>query len=214
MTGRAYHFTVQKHEEFGHVGLKPDWYKAGEPVESMAAAHDILEHFPEDDGSTKGEILALGASLFIRGETGYFQRNGNIHPPWRHVASDFPNMKRRPEWYIPVCHKGSRLPEHVHEWMHEIAKFLRLHDGSDDCENVSFEHFEVTNAIKWLSRGYVMARRRYRKIGCCGAADLFAQIEKRLDAGLRYSEEGDKVTAVVNFRRVSVDVRTSPRPNW
>jgi len=62
-TMKRYTFEVAEHEEYGSLGFKPSWYPKGDPLGGMAVAHDILEHFPKDDGSAEGEYMALGASL-------------------------------------------------------------------------------------------------------------------------------------------------------
>lgn len=79
-------FEAAEHEEFGSFGFRTKGRADFDPL--MAVAHDVLEHFPDDDQTLGGECQALGASLWIRGLTGYYERNGNVNPPPRHVAAD------------------------------------------------------------------------------------------------------------------------------
>ena len=65
---KVYTFKVEEHEEYGSLGFKPSWYPNGAPLGGMTAAHDILEHFPNDNGGAESEFLALGAALWIRGD--------------------------------------------------------------------------------------------------------------------------------------------------
>lgn len=87
-------FIVEKHEEYGTWGLKPEDMPHADPLMGMAAAHDILEHFPGDDGGVEAEYMAFGAMILTRAEGGYWQRKGNVNPPESHLASDMPELFR------------------------------------------------------------------------------------------------------------------------
>jgi len=93
---KAYRFAVAEHAEFGGLGLVPKWYPTGDPLGGMAAAHDILEHFPNDDGSTEGELQALGAAIWVRGEGGvtFDSHGGRYFDLERDIPADFPEIWR------------------------------------------------------------------------------------------------------------------------
>lgn len=66
-------FEWREDREFGHDG----WILKGFPNFNASGgqgiAHDTLEHFKKGDGSLAHEMLAFGAIIFIRGETGWFE---------------------------------------------------------------------------------------------------------------------------------------------
>jgi hypothetical protein len=62
-----------KEGELG-IGWMPNWVKdaAIDPGQGITVSHDILEHIVDDIGGAEGELMALGALLWIRGESGWF----------------------------------------------------------------------------------------------------------------------------------------------
>jgi hypothetical protein len=210
MTMPTRKFTVARHEEFGTIGLVPQWYPNGDPLSGMAAAHDVLEHFPNDDGSTAGELMALGASLFTRGDGGY-------HNQYRHYdrvrdpASDIPMvwgylLNRDGRGSLPACRPvrdhdaladgRAIITEAVPEMRHQFQR--------GDLPTVA----ERETMARWIARGYVRARRRYRGVvgGACALATVFMEIEREADRLLKHAEEGMELTVIVNVKRASVRV--------
>jgi len=68
-------FRFERHEEYGTIGLKPLWMPSeqADPLTGMGAAHDVLEHGPND----RVEWQGLGGSIYVRGEAYYQRRIGN-----------------------------------------------------------------------------------------------------------------------------------------
>jgi hypothetical protein len=205
----SYRFTVREHEEYGGLGLAPNWYAAGDPLGGMAAAHDILEHFPNDDGSTRGELLALGAAFFVRGEAGFFGRGSSIHECWKHVASDFPTLRMRSEWHVPHCPYRARVPAHVREWIRLCVQEIR-ESLPVECDGLVLSVSEEQNIPLWLAKGYAMARARYANSPSV-AVCLFEEIETECDRALLHAQEGDEVTVSVNKRRCVTKVTHKER---
>ena len=196
---RTYKFEVAMHEDFGTLGFRPSWYPQGDPLGGMAVAHDILEHFPKDNGSAEGEYMALGASLFVRGDAGYYA-NGSAE---ENIASDLPTV-----WgiqpHVRPCSlsRDSEIMERAREATRYWAKELQyMHENdwpsSKDRERVA----------RWIAKGYMRAKRRYAKIPACYLAwDLFKPIEEGAEKALKYAEAGMVLTVAVDVlhRKVSV----------
>jgi hypothetical protein len=207
---KTYRFTVAEHEEFGSLGFKPSWYPHGDPLGGMAVAHDILEHFPNDDGGAEGEFLALGAALYIRGETGYFQRHGNVNPPEVHLSAEFDMI-----WRAHTERDGRSDIREVSrvrntELLDTCRKIVRL--GVKNLEENGVEPEDLPNhgtrelIARWLAKGYVKAARRYRKLDQHTLSYVFGKIEEAADKALKYADEGQVLTVWLDLKRY--DVRT------
>jgi hypothetical protein len=215
-----YTFTIATHEDFGTLGLKPKWYPDGDPLGGMAAAHDILEHFHPDMGGAEGEFMALGASYRIRGETGYFQRNGNVNDATTHLASDFPMIfqaieAKQGHTRIRPCAKVCRLEEKVKEAFQAILRKAVVNlqeevdnNGSDFPAVGKQDH---PNILAWMAYGYQKAGQRYSRYHQRGigfyeiAYCLFAKIEEEAEKALKVAEEGMTLTVSVNFLQLQVE---------
>lgn len=81
-----YDFKLEEHEEFGYVGLKAMFMRGAEPATGLTCAHDIIEHFRGLNLDSDSEAMALGATLYIRGMTGWFRR-GPYHKSIGHAIS-------------------------------------------------------------------------------------------------------------------------------
>lgn len=190
---KTYTFTVERHEDFGTNGFKPNWYP-GEPLGGMAVAHDILEHFPHDNGTAEGEYMALGASLLIRGDYNA-NRNGTAE---ENVAADLPTI-----WGVQGCVRtcgvvrGGEIIDKARKAVGHFKKeFPYMGDHvptSSDCENIA----------RWIAKGYAKARRRYPKAWAI-YWDMFKPIEEQAERYLKHAEEGMLLTVIVNFARCEV----------
>lgn len=213
---KAFYFAVAMHEEYGSLGLRPKWYPTGDPLSGMAAAHDILEHFPKDDGSTEGELQALGASLFIRGDGGWSSGH-RYYDCVRAPAADLPQIwdymqDRENRSSLKPCglpradsfgiETGRAI---VAEGMKEIRARIEDVEGRPDEETREL-------MARWIARGYSRAQSRYRRVvgGACALASMFMQIERECDEALKGEAiEGTQVVVFVNVQRsyVRVEVR-------
>src|SRR5258706_10369581 len=83
-----YIFISEEHEDFVTLGWKLKGCSGMDPLSGMAVAHDCMEHFPkvgQADGVAE-EFMALGAALWIRGDTGYWANN--YHTPGANIGAD------------------------------------------------------------------------------------------------------------------------------
>lgn len=198
-TWKRYKFTVAEHADYGTLGFKPSWYPAGDPLGGMAVAHDILEHFPKDDGSAEGEYQALGAALWIRGESGYFQRQGNVNSPEVHLASDFP-MIWRIQCYVKECPlvKDSKLMEQCRGIVRLGVKNIQEESSDTTPSSIAQE-----NMARWIAKGYKRAEKRYKGTSSYTVAyRLFQAIEEASDKALAHAENGMELVVKVDYKNM------------
>jgi hypothetical protein len=217
---KRFDFTVAEHEDFGELGLRPKWYPLGDPLGGMAAAHDILEHFPNDDGSVEGELMALGASVHVRVDGGastggpYSRHFDEL----RDVSSDFlmqwdylHSRENRSKLRRPPRVRDAEVLTRMRAIADEGFRLIRSERGETDEEGenrLQFSDEERAAWAGWLAVGYVRARRRYSRVvgGICSVAYLFMRIQELCDRALKHAQEGYQVRVYVNVKRAAVRV--------
>lgn len=198
-TWKRYKFTVAEHHDHGSLGFKPSWYPAGDPLGGMAVAHDILEHFPKDDGSAEGEYQALGSALWLRGDSGYFQSRGNVNPPEVHLASDFP-MIWGIQGYVKECPlvRDSELMETCREIVRLGVKNIQEESSTTPPSAIARE-----NIARWMAKGYKRAQKRYKNVDAYTVSErLFRGIEESADKALGHAEQGMELVVSVDFKNL------------
>lgn len=197
-------FVVEMHEEFGMLGLRPVDMPHADPLGGMAAVHDLLEHFPGDDGGIEDEFQALGASVWLRCVGGYYEHPNHRtnRNPVDNVASDFVELARHYlyEEFTLRSPGRTRAIDDDDYLLQEIVMqgFKGVREEIEDSKEFATEANRKAT-LGWLRKGYRRARRRYRKSNSFEMADLFRRIEntanKCLDGGDWY--EGQRVTLKV-----------------
>ena len=202
---KRYRFTVREHPDYGGLGFARSRYPAGEPLGGMAVAHDILEHCPNDPGTAEGEFLALGAALYIRGDSGYFQRKGNRNSTAQHLAADFPMIFRINSYFGPCLESG--YDELAGRCQAIVAEGVKNMKDEEMPESAIPTLQRQSHIAGWIARGYVNAQRRYRHVDGGAyylAYDLFMPIEEEADKLLALAEEGQVLTVSVDLISGSV----------
>lgn len=203
---RTFHFDVARHEEYGTLGLRPRWYPNGDPLGGMTAAHDILEHFPRDDGGTEGELMALGAALHVRSDGGWRNRYRRFDET-RDIPADFPEL-----WRLHNSRANSRplgqghhprnleLLDRIRALMNHVKKRMREEGDSEWVLPTKQDYIAMGN---WLAHGYTRAQRRYRHVigGICSVSDTFMRIENEAERCLKHAEVDMVFTVRLNIKR-------------
>ena len=216
-------FQVEENEEYGTLGFRPVDMPDADPLSGVTCAHDLLEHEPGDDGSLAAEFRALGASLWLRGETDYHSRNGSRAHPFEHLAADFPALFAHlyfEGFPLADATEAPEVPAGTAEVLRDAVRQGQA-DTSDEHEGADGDLGEalatwcgVTTGetlYRWLAIGYAAAVERYAGIDAYTLAhEVFADIEKRLDVYLAVDAiEGETVTVEVDFgamfAHISVD---------
>lgn len=204
-------FECREHEEFGSLGWAMVGKPAFDPLGGMTVAHDILEHFPNDNGSVEDEFMALGASLLVRDGNVYYAQKGSRYSAGANIASDFV------EHYHVMCRERSgfsfqepgrtQTPRDIESDLdtifHEGRKILQAELEPEDY-NEFFSPQQQAKARGWFIRGYRKACRRYRNIEPFRLCVVFTAIEQKADKLLEYAKIGQRMKIAVNIKAEKV----------
>lgn len=220
ITGR---FICEEHTAFGELGLRPLAMPEADPLSGMTVAHDMLEHFPDDDGGVEAEFMALGASYWLRCESGYNESRSRVdRDQAENIAADFPELFRhiRDEGFT-LHDPGPVEPiedEHTDDALRRCARLgveeteqqetYQTDDGEElDEMLVAFCSYQSVERITgWLRKGYVRATERFEDHDAFTLAEtVFGTIEKRLDDWLKSDAvEGTEVEVTIDLENYDV----------
>lgn len=216
-------FDVAEHEEYGYIGLRMAGKPHFDPIQGMGAAHDMLEHFRDDPGTLSGELEALGASLFVRGELYYADKGRWVREPWQNIAGEFPMQVRycedRNEYGIRDGGNHKRLDDEwaenqIRKTVREAFRLVRSECDHDEIPLWLTRWEQRRYLMGWMRRGFRRARRRYAKAKDGMVTYTFQNIERAVDQYLKGAEVyGQQV-------RVSASIRTGQcvlrelEPRW
>lgn len=200
-------FVCERHDEWGTLGWRPE-FMPGDPYPAMAVAHDVLEHLPGDDGGAEAEFSALGAAVYVRGETGWFYSTfpGNVNSAEQHISSDFRDIMQR----VRSGEQTLRAPRRTCSCDADsmIETVIRLGSKNMVSEGDAPIPESQRKLIRgWMRIGYRSAARRYRVAGQHGSAYLFTTIMEGAARALKMADEGCKLLVSVNLRRGSATTK-------
>ena len=126
-----------------------------DPVQSFRAhvlIHDVLEHHPDDGDGLEFELMALGATYFIRvfGRWSRFAAFGEFNGE-NAQYNDITYFAGLNKNQIDGCDED--IHEDLAEYFHRFkARFLTEY---------SYDVWLCTNLFRWVSKGYVRAKERW-----------------------------------------------------
>lgn len=195
---------AKEYEDFGVWGLWPIGRYWADPCTSgMTLAHDMLEHFPRDDGTVEGELMALGAALYVRDGDSYFsmkgnqggyeknvasgayQLNGYLEEQGRRLLQPLPNDRPLRDRDIEAQLAGTAI---------EMRRVL-LAEGLDS------EWANGPSALNWLRRGYRKAAKRYRSISPFWMMCAFQELERETDRVIKHLQGHERYRISINPKR-------------
>lgn len=208
-------FIVEEHTEYGGLGLRPLDMPNADPLGGMTVAHDLLEHFPGDDGGVEAEFMALGACYFLRHESGFVngQYGGN-----RDAADAFSGDFM--ELYRHIAHEGFSLTdpgpeapiecEYTETALNGIVRkglALTREEIADACDDDSDELHTFCSTqtgeriLGWLRRGYRKATERFENVDAYSLAEVvFKGVETRIDNYLKSDPmEGTEIEVTIDL---------------
>jgi len=216
-------FVCEMNQNFGEKGWRPSWQPDFDAYTGIAVPHDILEHPPGGDGGAEDEMMAMGGAWVVRGDNGYFQRNGSSLPAHVHMASDMPDIFCRimeGEQTLKDPGRTYRLRNECDELAVQLTvaeswKQIRseMSHRLDDTylvtepEGISALDALLSNENKrrltgWLRRGIQVARARYYHCDTYHLAyGLFDKIAKEASRLLEHAEEGDVLHVSINLKQ-------------
>lgn len=203
--------TCEEDRENGGEGWMPQWLKNHngiEPSYGFGISHDILEHIVDKIGGAEGELMAFGASLWVRGEAGKEMR----------LQYDFARML---EAIIVNGNQTLKCPGRTYKlrdydyWDAEMGRIVS--NGIDifesDCEiylDTGDFHLTVSEikrrAISWMRKGFRKAQEYYRRHGLdsFSVAYLFDKITKIVEHESKGMELGEVLTIRIDFKACEV----------
>lgn len=196
MRTQTYTFTCEEHCEFGSNGWKIEGVQNADPLSGMGVAHDILEHYPGAgaDMSVDGELMALGASFYVREYT------KNMHSLGANAAADLPDIMRNVwDGYMRLGDPGRTVPIKAE---YEIDNALEAFRKEAECDVDIYSNFNNEQALRirgWMRKGYRLAAKRWKN--CGSMRSLFDEIEAEADKRLKHAELGERLTVSLHFRR-------------
>lgn len=221
ITGR---FICEEHTDFGSLGLRPLAVPDADPLVGMTVAHDMLEHFPGDDGGVEAELMALGASFWLRCESGYNDSRSTVkRDQAENIAADFVELYNHINDGFSLNDPGNVEPiedEYADEGLRRCARMgvdetkqeMTYQDEEDELpeELVEFCSDESVRRITgWLRKGYRKATERYEGHDAYTLAEsVFRVIEERLDNWLKVAEEGTEIEVTVDLENYNVTIET------
>ena len=194
---RTYEFKVAEWDVTGEAGLCPTWMGPNAfPLDGTAAAHDILEHGPEDDGSPEAEFMAIGALFYVRGYDYFAMKNRhNPDPAWqahgelweqyRYITERGDSYTLRDPGRTTACDEEDTIDRMISEGV-TMCRGESSHDV-DDAEAMDrwLSDQNLKRMRGWMRKGYRRAVKRYHSR--IHALDLFLLIER--EAGKYAAEE-------------------------
>jgi hypothetical protein len=200
-------------ERFG-TGWRPAHQPDFDPTGGMGVAHDVLEHFPGDDGSLKDELQAFGAILLIRVE------HGDLDP--KSLAVEFPDLMSKlfhGDTWLEAAPRTRLLSDDLEMFMaraliearKQVAEFLYDDDLTYE-DKIDWFNEQVPHIMGWMRVGYRRARRRYRNAySYHDLPALFGEIARMADQELKECDGRLGTELTIRVSTVRSIVRCSVR---
>lgn len=200
-----YRFEARINEDSGALGLVQRHRRNFDPLGAPAVAHDILEHFPDDNGTVDDEVRALGAGLWVRPPMGK-----TSHPDG--IAVDLTDLYVQCQadigrLSIPI--KQTPIPEECVEEQLERVRVYSLQllkGGLEDFSDARLNAW-INAAVDHLRIGYRRALRRYGKVPQVFVHNTFTNIVTDAEKALKWIEEGQTVAFMVHLPSACTDFK-------
>jgi hypothetical protein len=147
--------TMYAEFQFDNRGFKMigrDW---ADPAHAFTAAHDMIEHFPDDTGIIEDEVRALGAGIWLR--------SFSLGSMPRIIARDiFYTMEKyniRALSAPNIDYDTVGVPLYLFDSINAMGDILRDLDAEHDSYRMSEDMIE--KAIQWATIGLCQAWARY-----------------------------------------------------
>ena len=196
---RTFKWTMD--EDFGYKGWQPADFPNGNSFESAMVAHDILEHVPPSHQNRFcDELMALGASHYIRGETGWYALHmpNNINTPESHLAgSIWADIMREASYdRDSILDPGPALKTDADKSFREAISLARndaFHEQDEDDPEIPLNQWN--RCLGWMQKGYLRSLELFPNP--YHAMDLFDAIGKAME---RHADqfEGYEITVEVD----------------
>ena len=191
-------FVVGLHPVFKTKGLKMVGRDHFDPLGPMAVAHDLMEHFDDDDGSPEHELMAIGASWFVRDHGAYLEAKGfpRFGSLVEHLAANLQNVKGE----LDGLNRTLREFPEDDSIGFVVVTATEASVVGDLIRSVDI----LPGSRRWLHYGYKRAIRRYAPLTAKRVCEIFASCEQMVTTFLLYNEVGTEceITVADRYQRV------------
>jgi hypothetical protein len=208
-------FIWEKNQTTHGYGWRPvsmPQFDAGGPLH---VAHDVLEHESYSDGSLEEEMRALGATIFLRGEGGWYRHISDNSEQVNFAKSSALDTAS----FIFSDKRPLPAPESVPEVPTRATMFLRTtkrwaENNWDSVKNMvrqdaGWSAAELAQrleaALAWAKIGYTHAATRYAGLTKHDRLNMFKAVEDAVSRTQYLAGPGDTMTLIVDTETKSVD---------
>lgn len=204
-------FVCKKHEEYGSLGWALKSKPHFEPLVGMTVAHDIMEHFPRDNGTLAAEWQAFGAMLRIRHEGNWWAGQGGRYTEFGdQTYVDLFDHYRKVCWKelsVDEAPRTVKLEDDLEEQLAKmVANFRRELSNECDKRTYNVDNF-CKNLVSWMRIGYRKACKRYQDIPAWKLCEMFSEIADKADKLLKEDIfEGAEMVVEMDARNGHVSI--------
>lgn len=189
-----------------------------DPGQSFTIAHDALEHFTADETTLEQEMMALGSMFLIRVLGGWWGREnsrwagdeGNI------IADDVLRFLAERNWVVQE-RRGCSINEDMRDYVldRETIQYKiemeDYHTNYDGYESPEQAYNLYIQCMRWISKGYAKARKRWGDNLPYQLCDLFCNIQRKVEE-YKHAEHGDTLT--IQFSCQSLEYKVYHTSVW
>lgn len=203
-------------DDFGTYGLRPANRPEFNHSSGITVMHDLLEHFPDDTGDVEGELMALGAMLYVRDGDNWFAHTNSRFGAARSTAAEMVPLSTaldvdgrthlRPCRQPPIRDKHGTI-EGLLDAIYFETNCLLSQEFSSEPDMIEWTR-DGADMLGWMRLGYRRAKRRYRRYSERHMEELFrcgAEQVDRFIATMRRAVGDDAIIDV----RISADLARS-----
>jgi hypothetical protein len=196
-----------EHQESGIAGWISLNHPNFDPSDHRMMVHDVFEHFPRGHKHhyAVDELLALGARMYLRVESGWWWNQRYFGDPSETWANEINTIARAMYfklWQIPLTKPVTSedmeeygLEESDHTFINALEKapdiLIREAEAEDCIRSYTSVHPELLNMVYWMRRGAIGATKRYKGKNPWDVMYLAEQMEKELERSMPVGNYGD-----------------------
>lgn len=204
-SGRTFTFVRGNDPVINRPGWQVQEIPGFHPVPAIMVPHDLIEHEPRSPSTPEEEFKAVGAALYLRGETEFFSANGlgdfipamiagAMEPLFFHILNG--NTPTSP--YQTVRSAAQPLKNAKSEMTliafaaKTVENLSRKYD--QDPAKVAVIQATMANFLGWARIGYRRAQKRFQNVDRKRLNASYVQIWKLAEQYLNIAQDGDVLT--------------------
>jgi hypothetical protein len=205
-------------QEYGDYGWLPAAYPNFNAVRPGGFGHDCIEHFPRGlkHGQIADELLALGARLYVRVDSGWWWRQQYMQTVPQSFGYELHRLLRdMDEQGVDLPDPGSvplldnEMDDEIEAAQREAVRVSNAeHDrhSDDQDEPYAFEQEQIQWMGAWLRRGYAACIKRFRG-AYAGEILALSEALDRASEKFAHGEEGDRLLVRIHEQRMEFSLK-------